>query len=68
MKKIRTHTCITEIVNLYMTSVQDKVLARDPSTRLLDGQFQFWTGEKFLRRLCRWAFVQAFFSIDDSKY
>ncbi len=45
-----------------------KVLARDPSTRLLDGQFQFWTGEKSLSRLCGRVFLQAFFIIDDSEY
>ena len=29
-------------------SIRSKVLARDPSTRLLDGQFQKWTGKKIL--------------------
>ncbi len=32
-------------------SPRGKVLAKDPSTRVLDGQFQFWTGGKFLSRL-----------------
>ncbi len=48
-----------------MAIVRDvsKVLARDPSTHLLDGQFQFWTGEKFLSCLCGRAFLQVFFSL-----
>ena len=49
-------------------SATNKVLVRDPSTCLLDRQFQFWMSEKFLSRFCGRAFLQAFFSIDDSKY
>ena len=39
-----------------------------PQQGLLDGQLQFWTGEKFPSCLCGRAFLQAFFSIDDSEY
>ena len=40
-----------------------KVLARDLTTGLLDGQFPFWTGEKFGSCLCGWAFLQGIFSM-----
>ena len=41
---------------------QVKVLARDPSTRLLDGQFQKWTGKKILNPFKRRGlFTQAIF-------
>ncbi len=45
-----------------------KVLVRNPSDRLLDGQFQNWTGGKFWSRLCGWAFFTGNLSVDDSKY